>query len=352
MWITDIETQGFRGNDETHLTELDRTVSLDGPGSALEQLAMALELFFAAFDPDDLRRVLTQLGFVGAGQDLEIAGEPLPDHASWPTPHAARALLRPGGLHRLRIQLSLALDPPQFRVLRRQALRDPSLVSALADGATATIAVGYLFNQALTTLTVAPLSVRLGGEKIPVAGKDSPAWLPAFLRGLAGRLHVPCGRRGAQAWLDAALSPDPRRRAAHDAVLAALQGAPFHLDAPRPVRWHDDQARVVLGAQGMPLDWAGATAQEALALVCAAHLSGAEILLLRHPGATRQDPSCLHAWLDEQALGAGSPLEQLFMLGVRRPATRQLPLPPSEPEPRTALRVEAPGPRTPRSDEG
>ena len=352
MWITDIESLGFRGIDETRLKELDRTVSLDGPGPALEQLAMALELFFAAFDPEDLRRVLTQLGFVREAQEVEIVGQPLPDHASWPAPHAARALLQPGDQRRLRIQLSLVLDPPQFRLLRRQALRDPSLVSALSEGATATIAVGYLFNQALTTLTVAPLSVRLGGEKIPVAGKDSPAWLPAFLRGLAGRLHVPCGRRGAQAWLDAALSPDPQRRAAHDAVLAALQAEPFQLDAPRPVRWQGETARVVLGAQGMPLDWAGATAQEALALVSAAHLSGAEILLLRHPGATREDPAPLLAWLDEQALGAGSPLEQVFMLGVRRPATRQLPPPPREPEPRTALWVEAAGPRPPREPEG
>ncbi len=320
MWITGISAEGLPAVQELELGTLRRAMWVDSPPETCEQLAAALQLGFAALLPERLPRVLAELAFHSDAESIEILGQPLPDQARWQSPHAARALLQGNSERTIKIGIQLQLDPLQFRFLREHAARHPWLVTALSEGARAELTLGYLFDRSLTAASVSILSVVLGEERVPVAGKESPRWLPEFLAGLARRfrcLPVAGGSasQAAAAWLAAMEHPDPSRRAAFERVRACLQAAPFGIDSPRPVRW-GDQAQVVAGPQGKPLAWLGPAAVEALELAAAVHLSGAEILTLRYPGRQQPEPALALRWLADQATEPGSPLEQVLLLGV------------------------------------
>jgi hypothetical protein len=320
MWITGIRTDGFAPLPQLQLEDLPRAAFIHGDAAGCEQVAAALQLFFAALLPERLPLVLMDLGFADDPEEIEVLADPLPDQVRWAEPHAAMALLADPAARQLEIRLSMALDPLQFRFLRQHAGRHPSLVTALAEGAKAEIAVGWRFDTDHRAAMVSVMAVVLGEERIPAGGKDSPPWLPAFLRGLARRFHALPQAGGAYpqacgAWLEALTHPDPSRGAAAVRVEQSLRAAPFELEAVRPVRW-GGHTTAVRGHDGRPIPWCGPAAVEAVELTTAVHLSGAEILCLRHPCLQQPDPAAAQAWLAEQATAAGSPLEQVFLLGI------------------------------------
>lgn len=322
MWITGIRTEGFAPLAELELEDLPRAAFIDGPPEHCEQVAAALQLFFAGLLPERLPRVLVDLGFHPDAEGIEVLGQPLPDQARWRWPHAARALLAEPPSRKLTVQLNMALDPLQFRFLREHAGRHPWLVTALAEGARAEIKVGWLFDTDLCAAVISVLQVVLGEERVPVAGPESPGWLPSFLQTLARRFRAlpHAGNSLHQAsvgWLDAVAAPEPARAAAGERVATTLAGAPFGLAGARPVRW-GEQPLVVTGPHGRPVTWLGPAAVEAVELAAAVHLSGAEILCLRHPGLQQVDPAATHAWLEAAATTPGSALEQVLVLGIGR----------------------------------
>ncbi len=331
MWITGIRTEGFAPLPELELDDLPRAAFIQGEPAACEQVAMALQLFFAGLLPERLPRVLADLGFAPDAGEIEVLGAPLPDQARWRWPHAARALLADPGQRHLKVRLSMALDPLQFRFLREHAGRHPWLITALAEGARAEITVGWLFDTDLCAAATSVLTVVLGEERVPVAGPESPAWLPGFLQGLARRFRALPHAGGsihqaAAAWLEAGSAPDPARAAAAQRVSQTLAAPPFALEAVRPVRWGEAPA-VVAGPSGAPLAWRGPAAVEAVELATAVHLSGAEILCLRHPGLQQPDPKAVHDWLARSATAEASPLEQVILLGVDHDEAVALPKP-------------------------
>ncbi len=320
MWITGIRTEGFAPLPELELDDLPRAAFIQGEPAACEQVAMALQLFFAGLLPERLPRVLADLGFAPDAGEIEVLGAPLPDQARWRWPHAARALLADPGQRHLKVRLSMALDPLQFRFLREHAGRHPWLITALAEGARAEITVGWLFDTDLCAAATSVLTVVLGEERVPVAGPESPAWLPGFLQGLARRFRAlpPAGgslHQASAAWLEGSTHPTPARAAAARRVGATLGSPPFDLEDARPVRW-GEQPGVVVGAAGSPVAWHGPAAVEAVELACAVHLSGSEILCLRNPTLQQPEPAAVLAWLAQAATAEGSPLEQVILLGV------------------------------------
>lgn len=333
MWITSVRTEGFGPLPQLQLDELPRAAFIHGQPDHCEQLAAALQLFFAGLLPERLPLVLVDLGFDTALENIEVLGQPLPDQARWRWPHAARALLADPGSRSLKVRLGMELDPLQFRFLREHAARHPWLVTALAEGSRAEITVGWLFDTDLCAAMVSVLEVVLGEERVPVAGPESPAWLPGFLQALARRFRalphpgasLPQASTG---WLEAVTDPRPSRHAAAVALAHSLAQPPFSLDWARPVRW-GEQAQVVTGPQARPVPWSGPAAVEAVELAAAVHLSGAEILCLRRPGLLQADPAATHAWLAAAATASGSPLEQVLVLGVEHPDGMAIPADPT-----------------------
>lgn len=329
MWITGIRTEGFAPLAELEIEDLPRAAFIHGPADHCEQVAAALQLFFAGLLPERLPLVLVDLGFDPDPEGIEVLGQPLPDQARWTMPWAARALLADPGARNLKIRLSMALDPLQFRFLREHAGRHPWLVTALAEGARVEITVGWLFDKDHAAAAVSVLRVVLGEERVPVAGPESPNWLPAFLQGLARRFRaLPLAGgslpHAAEAWLEALTDPRPARLQAATKLAASLASPPFSLDAARPVRW-GEQAAVVTGPAARPLAWSGPAAVEAVELAAAVHLSGAEILCLRHPGLQQPDAEATMAWLEHSATEPASALEQVIVLGIPRDDSVALP---------------------------
>ncbi len=320
MWITGIRTEGFAPLEELELQDLPRAAFVHGQPERCEQVAAALQLFFAALLPERLPRVLVDLGFAPSAEGIEVLGLPLPDQARWGTPHAARALLADPGARNLKVRLSMALDPLQFRFLREHAGRHPWLVTALAEGARAEITVGWLFDTDLCAAAVSVLRVVLGEERVPVAGPESPKWLPVFLQGLGRRFRALPAAGGslpqaAAGWLEAQASPVPGRSQAAGRVAETLSASPFELAGTRPVRWGEGAA-VVAGPASRPVAWFGPAAIEAVELCAAVHLSGAEILCLRYPALQQPQPAEVWDWLEAAAAETGSPLEQVLLLGI------------------------------------
>jgi len=322
MWITGIRTEGFAPLAELTLDELPRAAFIHGAPEHCEQVAAALQLFFAGLLPERLPKALVDLGFHHQADDIEVLGQPLPDQARWALPHAARALLADPSERNLKVRLSMALDPLQFRFLREHSGRHPWLVTALSEGARAEITVGWLFDTELCAAVVSVLRVVLGEERVPVAGPDSPPWLSGFLQSLARRFRaLPAAggsiQQASAGWLQALTAPDPSRAAAAASVSATLSQPPFDIPAARPARW-GESAVVVTGPSGRPVGWRGPAAVEAVELASAVHLSGAEILCLRHPGLQQPVPADTWEWLAATATEPASPLEQVLVLGIDR----------------------------------
>ncbi len=320
MWITGIATQGMAPQAELELVDLPRAAYIHGPAERCHQVAAALELFFAGLLPERVARVLVDLGFDEDPDEIEVLGAPLPDQARWRWPWAAKALLASESKRTLEVRVSMALDPLQFRFLREHAGRHPWLVTALAEGAKAEITVGWLFDTEHGAAAISVNRVVLGEERVPVAGPESPNWLPGFLQGLARRFRAlpPSGGsidQAAAGWLAALTAPSSSRSAAAERVAADLAAPPFGVPHARPVRWGEGAA-IVAGDQARPLSWQGPAAVEAAELCAAVHLSGAEILCLMAPGLQQPDPAAVHAWLSASATQAASPLEQVIILGI------------------------------------
>jgi hypothetical protein len=329
MWITGTNLAGFSFASPASAEFGGRVTGVVGPAEAQIGLGDALDLFFASFDRERLIRVLCRLGFCEKPEDIELRGEPFPDHVSWKTSDAPRALMAASGDRTVRIDVRVVLDPVQFRRLRDLAIRDHRLVSALSAGSTAELSVGCLFDSTFHGATLDLLRLVIGQEALPVTGAERPSWLDTFLADLAPRFL--CLRPGldtswaASLWLEAAFSPDPVRQCAAATLGEALSTAPFNLGQARPVLWNGTRATVVAGPRLRPIDALGAAAAEAVVLGAAVFLSGAEILYLpARPGLYATNPNAVLTWLERQVEDDASPLEQLLVAGIDLPAVVDL----------------------------
>jgi len=300
MYIERIEVGGFGGLRKFE-ADLGRTARFDGAPRALVALQDAVQLAFAAWDPDALRALLRRWGCVNP----VVAGEGLPEGAQWELAPGLSAMLDRAADGLLTVGVTLSLDPPQYGKLRKLAARDGRLIDALADGARLTVRVGARFSPALDALALDPLGFVLGEEAFPIAGAERPAWMTPFLLGLRGRLWR--GRLPADVWGERARSYRAADHRSLRRALDALAAPPASLGEAVAL---PDGPAVYDDADLVPTRHLGPAAIEAAGLVGAVHLSEAEILLVDSP------PPAWVEWLAEQAEADGSPLEQVILLGV------------------------------------
>ena len=300
MYIERIEVSGFGGLRKFD-APLERTARFDGPPRALIALQDAVQLAFAAWDPDSLRALLHRWGCVNP----VVAGEGLPEGAQWDSAPGLGAVLDRGADGLLVVGVTLSLDPPQYGKLRRLAARDGRLIDALAEGARLSVRVGARFSPALDAVALDPLGFVLGAEVFPIAGAERPKWMTPFLLGLRGRLWR--GPLPAATWGERARSYRASDHRSLRRALDALAAPPASLGEAVAL---PDGPAVYEEEDLVPTRHLGRAAVDAAGLVGAVHLSEAEILMVDGP------PPAWVEWLAEQAEADASPLEQVILMGV------------------------------------
>jgi hypothetical protein len=275
-------------------------------------LGDAVQLCFAACDAAVFQDLLARWGCRG----VTVRGDGPPEGAEWT--HAPGSLaggatgaaaglggvVDPAADGRLQVSVTLSLDPPQFRMLRANAARDPRLVDALADGANLTLRVGARFSTGWDAVDLDLLGLVVGGVPFPVAGAERPSWVGPLLRGLHGRVFR--GHARPERWAQRAASWSAHDQRTLRRAARALGEAPFSLG---DVVVLTDGPALLEASSVVALSNVGDVAVASAGLVGAVFLEGADVLLLESVPDDRID------WLAEQAEAEGSPLEQVIVLG-------------------------------------
>ncbi len=325
MFIERVEISGLAAAPAVNLT-VDRYSQFSGSPRARTGVADAITLAFAAWDRSLLEGLLRRWGCV----DPVITGDPLPEAAQWSGAPGLAALVEHPEEGLLTVSLTLALDPPQFGRLRKEAVRDPRLVEALGEGAHLVVRIGARFSPGFDALALDPLAFIVGDAAFPIAGTERPTWMTPFLRGLGAR----CARGPAPAsmWAERAASWRASDLVSLRRGLAALHGPPFDLGevvalpdglavfvekSPDTPTTPIDRTLVPLALQGqmtgaalVPLALYGDTIRAAVGLAAAVHLSGADVLIVDDP------PPGWEAWFAEQAEAEASPVEQVLVFAA------------------------------------
>lgn len=311
MLIRAIGLHGFNGLPAFRAEIPGRLVNVGGSPQAVGALVDALTLAFGAFSEADAAVAWQRLGF----HEAEISGDPIPDCVVLTQPALARTLVDPDGDRTLRVELEIELDPPQFRLVRQHALRDPELSLALGEhAARLQITLGWAFTADFEVASCGVLAMKLG-ELAPRPGEPCP-WRDDLLRSLGGRGQV---RGPMEHEIDrfalADRAPEISQRRAMRQACEALQTPPFSLGELQVVELEGGERWLAVGDSLTPLRVLGPGAIEAVSLVQWVFLDSAEILVLR-VGA--QDPAH-RAWLAAQVESTPSPLEQIFLFGGEGP---------------------------------
>jgi hypothetical protein len=315
MYIQAISARGLAGLKPFHASGLDRRVRVAGPPRARTALADALTLALCPFSSDDL---MAAAGALGWGE-VEVVGEDLPEEVVISRPHAALRLLappeRPSQPPGIRVDLTVAMDPPQLEALRKAAIREPALGPALVGGTPLEFSVGWVFTRDGSVGSPSLLGARLGA--VVVRPGEKPDWINPILRGLGGRFLR--RRPGAIPLevIDAAdRSPEPEVRAALRALRSDLEGSPFRLGRLELLRDEEGQLEAAFGDELVPLRAMGPEAAEALGLAAAVHLHDSEILALEAPLAMAERRDAWLRWMTLQVEADASPLEQIWLFGA------------------------------------
>lgn len=300
MFITRIEATGFSGAPRLDLA-LERVTTFDGAPRALATLVDTLLLAMAPWDATAIDTLLRRWRC----RDIAVLGSQPHEGAQWSEAPGIGALLAPdcGGL--LTVTLTLSLDPPQYGRLRKEAIRDPRVVDALAQGGLLKLKVGARFAPALDALALDVLVCKIGEIAFAVTGTERPLWLTPFLASLGGKLHVgPCTP---EHWARRATSYEPKDQQALERACNALGVGPGKLGE---VLWLPAGPAVRTASAVVPLHLYGERTEREAGQIAAVDLTGADILVL-------EDPPRKHTkWFAKQVEGATSPLEQILMLGI------------------------------------
>ena len=332
MYVRSIAATGLSGLAQFRAADLGRRVRVAGDARSRTALADALSLALCPFDPRDLREAGAALGW-GEVEVILPDGGGLPEAVSIERPHSVLRLVaepeRRGQPLRVRVDLTLALDPPQLDTLRQAAIREPALGPALMGGAPLSLSVGWLFTRDGAVGTPSVLGARIGD--VVVRPGETKDWLLALLRGLGRRaLRRRPGELDVAAIDGASRSPQPGRQAELRRLMSELERAPFRLGRLSLVHPPSGPAELAFGDELVPLRALGPEAREAVGLAAAIHLHPSEILILESPLALASSRTAWTRWLTRQVEAAGSPLEQIWLFNT----TGADALRPGRPQPR------------------
>lgn len=273
----------------------------------VERVAEAVELAAAALDRSRLPGAAARLGW--AGPDTVVGGDPAdPDLLGLRGPAVTRVAA--ADARSLTIELSLALDPGLFGLLREAALREPRIGPALADEEPLAVKVGWRFARDHTTASPQVLAVRLGDVGFDLSGKDRPPFLGELLPSIGRRLRVtdPFAAPGdvAARLRRAALSVEPAERAGLDALREVVCSPPFAWPRPEVVEV-GGVAELWFGPGLASARRVGRRAVDAVHTLASAWLDRPDVLVV----AGRASDEELAFWAERLA-AEGAPVEQVL----------------------------------------
>lgn len=279
------------------------------PAPIAGAVADALSLWKAALVGPEASIALTELGWSVALPDIDLDDEaPLePGYDLWEVDDHDLDPVLGVDIEEVHVDASVAPDPPLYGRLREHAVRDARLVTALGQESQLHVKIGLRRLRGAGAITLDLLGARIGDVAFPIAGKERPAWLPAFLAEVGRRVHrvaldePPPLRR----LLSAGLARNPERRAAWDRAAKALH-EDFGLESVALALEHG-APDLVFGEASWPsrlLDRAG---RDALHLVSACFLDQPDVLVV--PDTLHDD---VRAWLDARTEGDEAVLEQVL----------------------------------------
>lgn len=305
MWVRAVSIEGVAGGGWS-ADDLGPSVVLPG-GAHGGQLLAALQWWAAALHAEHAagaaaRAGLDPIATVGSADGL--CGD-----LAWPGPQPITAWL--DHRRRLRVTLTLVLDPPRYAALREAALRDPLLALALAEGSDVSVQVGWLWT--VDGSAAAPLvhGVAVGGQPLPLAQGERPGWLTPFLRGVGAAVGAgwAAGVDLGERLLAAQLSPEGAVRARAARLAAAFAGPPFGWGALGLVR-RSGTISLAFGDALTPLAQLGQHAPAWVGVAASAWLDAPDVLLVDLPASP-----ALRRWLANRTRARDATLEQFFVRG-------------------------------------
>jgi len=314
MYLTSLEIHGLRHVDGLVMPDLGQVVLLPPPPVGVA-VADALTLVRATLEAGATEDALRRLAVIGPDEEVDLVREGgFVVQAAWSDPTGIAALVDPEAGRRLTVEVGLHLDPPLYGRLRELAVREPRLVTALGQGPSLGVKVGWLFTRDLCTASLSLLQVRVGQSAFPTGG-DRPGWLSAILPTVGGRFGRLDWQEGVHSigtrLLEAALGPDPERRAAVGRTSEALAGPPFSLGELELVRL-GDQVLPCFGKELTRVRQLGSAALAALRLVSAVCVDAPDVLVVEEAW-----DEGVRDWLEACTTGEAATLEQVVLVPGR-----------------------------------
>lgn len=317
MYVTAVHLEGLRGAASWEATGLDRIVELP-PGPLGIAVADALSTFAASLRAEALADALARLEICPEGTDPEIVAERrMPVQFRVGDPGAIAALVDLETTRQFTVFVDIEPDPPLYGRLRELAVREPRLVTALADEPTIRIKLGWLLSRDYSTVAVGITEAGVGDISFQAASAERPEWLDQLLRDLGARFTRVYARAPLEGlverMLDASLSHDPDAREGFERAAEALATPPFGLGRLQLVR-SGGRLHACFGPELLRARQFGPAAAEALRLVEAVYLDAPDVLVVESPGGSQVDPQAVRTWLAEATRGDDATLEQVWMV--------------------------------------
>jgi hypothetical protein len=187
MYIRSLTISGLADLPHFSIDALNRSVRIQGPSLAATAVGDGLALAFAALSEPTMRRLLLRWGLISSVDEAEVFVESTPTQANWTDRQIAKSLVSDHKKRKIKVGLSILLDPLLCAQLRQQAGAEPRLSLGLGRDHTLKLEVSAFFGASWDILSIAIMSVVIDGERFPTGINERAPWMANLLTTLGER---------------------------------------------------------------------------------------------------------------------------------------------------------------------
>ncbi|HIA01503.1 MAG TPA: hypothetical protein EYN66_06275, partial [Myxococcales bacterium] len=134
-----------------------------------------------------MRRLLLRWGLISSVDEAEVFVESTPTQANWTDRQIAKSLVSDHKKRKIKVGLSILLDPLLCAQLRQQAGAEPRLSLGLGRDHTLKLEVSAFFGASWDILSIAIMSVVIDSERFPTGINERAPWMANLLTTLGER---------------------------------------------------------------------------------------------------------------------------------------------------------------------